>query len=66
MKVLMRKCSKCHRYTLKEKCPVCNSKTYMPIPPKFSIEDPYGKYRRKMRKEVGFFSFRRWSDVEKS
>jgi len=31
----------------------------MPIPPRFSIEDPYGRYRRKLRKELGFFTFRR-------
>jgi H/ACA ribonucleoprotein complex subunit 3 len=31
----------------------------MPVPPRFSPEDPYGKYRRKLRKEVGFFVFRR-------
>ncbi len=66
MKVIMRKCANCGRYTLKEKCPICGGKTYMPIPPRFSPEDPYGRYRRKLRKEVGFFSFRRWSNAEKS
>ncbi len=65
MKVIMRKCGKCGRYTLKGVCPVCGSKTFMPIPPRFSIEDPYGKYRRKLRKELGFFTFRRWTDVKK-
>jgi H/ACA ribonucleoprotein complex subunit 3 len=59
MKVLMRKCGKCGRYTLKETCPACGNKTFMPVPPRFSPEDPYGKYRRKLRKEVGFFVFRR-------
>ncbi len=60
MKVQMRKCGSCGRYTLKATCPVCGGKTYMPIPPRFSPEDPYGKYRRKLRKERGFFSFRRF------
>lgn len=60
----MRKCGNCGKYTLKEFCPYCNSKTYMPIPPKFSPEDHYGKYRRKLRKEIGFFAFRRWSDAK--
>jgi len=55
MKVRMRKCPKCGTYTLKENCPVCGEKTVTPIPPRFSPEDPYGKYRRKLRKEVGFF-----------
>ncbi|HDN74517.1 ribosome biogenesis protein [Archaeoglobales archaeon ex4484_92] len=59
MKVLMRKCRSCGRYTLQNICPECGEKTFMPIPPKFSPEDPYGKYRRKLRREVGFFSFRR-------
>jgi len=54
----MRKCPNCKIYTLKEICPKCGGKTYMPIPPKFSPEDPYGKYRRMLRKEVGFFNIR--------
>jgi len=60
MKVRMRKCPKCGTYTLKDICPKCGNKTYMPIPPKFSPEDPYGKYRRMLRKEVGFFNIGRW------
>ncbi|WP_202318436.1 RNA-protein complex protein Nop10 [Archaeoglobus neptunius] len=59
MKVSMRKCPNCRRYTLKETCPKCGAQTYMPIPPRFSIEDPYGKYRRRLRREKGFFVFRR-------
>lgn len=59
MKVIMRKCVSCGRYTLKGTCPICGGKTIMPIPPRFSVEDPYGKYRRMLRKEQGFFSFRR-------
>ena len=64
MKVNMRRCSMCGRYTLKERCPICGGKTFMPIPPKFSPEDPYGKYRRMLRKEVGFFNIGRWSRVK--
>ncbi len=55
MKVRMRKCPECGRYTLKEVCPECGEKTVVPIPPRFSLEDPYGRYRRKLRKELGFF-----------
>ncbi|WP_081622996.1 RNA-protein complex protein Nop10 [Archaeoglobus sulfaticallidus] len=58
MKSRLRKCRNCGRYTLKESCPVCKQKTISPIPPKFSIEDRYGKYRRKLRMEKGFFSFK--------
>ncbi len=47
---LLRKCIECHRYTLKQdKCPYCGGKVRVPHPPKFSPEDPYGEYRRKMK-----------------
>ena len=65
MRVRMRKCAKCGIYTLKDVCPKCGEKTFMPIPPKFSPEDPYGRYRRMLRKEVGFF-IGRWRYAEKS
>ncbi|MCQ2069929.1 MAG: RNA-protein complex protein Nop10 [archaeon] len=42
----LRKCPKCGRYTLKDNCVACSVKTVSPIPPKFSPEDRYGKYRR--------------------
>ncbi|MEA1904506.1 MAG: RNA-protein complex protein Nop10 [Candidatus Hadarchaeota archaeon] len=48
----MRKCSDCGRYTLKEKCTSCGGKTISPHPPKFSPQDPYGKYRRRLKKQV--------------
>ncbi len=52
MHTLIRKCPKCKRYTLKEFCPVCGEKTIEAIPPKFSPEDRYGEYRRKLKREV--------------
>lgn len=46
MKYSMRKCSNCGRYTLnREYCPVCGSVVVSPHPPKFSLDDPYWKYR---------------------
>ena len=50
MKIM--KCSKCKRYTLKEKCPICKGKTVTAHPPRFSIEKErkYGKYRREGKK----------------
>ncbi len=45
MKWLMRKCTKCSRYTLKEACPACGAPTRIPHPAKFSPEDKYAKYR---------------------
>ncbi|HID42343.1 MAG TPA: RNA-protein complex protein Nop10 [Archaeoglobaceae archaeon] len=58
MKVKMRKCKFCRIYTLKDVCPECGRNTFMPLPPRFSPEDPYGKYRRILRKEKGFFNIR--------
>lgn len=44
----MRKCPTCKTYTFREKCPKCGSDTISSQPPRFSPEDKYGKYRRKM------------------
>lgn len=44
----MRKCPECRTYTFKESCAKCNSKTVTPVPPRFSPQDKYGEYRRKM------------------
>tara|TARA_B100001964_G_C14262626_1_gene616787 strand:+ start:17435 stop:17602 length:168 start_codon:yes stop_codon:yes gene_type:complete len=43
-------CSKCKIYTLKEKCENCSTLTIKPSPPKFSIHDKYGKYRRSLKR----------------
>ena len=59
MKSLIRKCPECRRYTLKKACPICGNHTVMSIPPRFSPEDPRGKYRRILRKEAGFYLGRR-------
>lgn len=47
----MKKCKNCGIYTLQEKCPKCGEETVTPHPAKFSPEDPYGEYRRKLKKE---------------
>ncbi|KUH33746.1 RNA-protein complex protein Nop10 [Thermococcus indicus] len=47
----IRKCPGCGRYTLKEICPVCGEKTKVAHPPRFSPEDPYGEYRRRLKRE---------------
>lgn len=50
---LLRKCVKCGEYTLKQdKCPYCGGELRNPHPPKFSIVDPYGKYRRQLKKQL--------------
>lgn len=45
-----RKCKRCNIYTFKETCPKCNEKTANPLPPSFSLENKYGKYRRISKK----------------
>ncbi len=42
------KCTGCGKYTMKESC-ICGSKALSPKPPKFSPEDKYGEYRRKVK-----------------
>ncbi len=50
---LLRKCTACGRYTLREDaCPHCGAPVRSPHPPKFSPDDPYGEYRRRMKKET--------------
>ncbi|KXB03175.1 ribosome biogenesis protein [candidate division MSBL1 archaeon SCGC-AAA261F19] len=49
----MKKCKVCGGYTLKEsECPKCGGELGTPHPPKFSPEDPYGKYRRRLKREA--------------
>jgi len=43
-------CKNCDLYTLDEKCNVCKKKTISNIPPRFSPQDHYGEYRRKLKK----------------
>jgi len=44
---IIRKCTRCGRYTLNERCPICGSETIDPHPPRFSPEDRYVSYRVK-------------------
>ncbi|HHD15515.1 MAG TPA: RNA-protein complex protein Nop10 [Euryarchaeota archaeon] len=39
-------CSGCGRYTLSETCPSCGAATGNTIPPRYSPDDRFGKYRR--------------------
>ena len=45
------KCSRCGEYTMKEDCD-CGGEVVSIKPAKFSLEDPYGNYRRKAKKEI--------------
>jgi H/ACA ribonucleoprotein complex subunit 3 len=52
MKMKMRKCNSCYLYTIKNSCPVCGGEVNVIYPPKYSIEDKYGKYRRKLKEDA--------------
>ena len=49
MHSVMKYCPKCREYTLQKECPECGSATVQPGPARFSPEDPYGEYRRKLK-----------------
>ncbi|NLK25005.1 MAG: RNA-protein complex protein Nop10 [Euryarchaeota archaeon] len=51
MRTSLRKCPQCIEYTLLDKCSHCECRTDVPIPPRYSPEDRYGVYRRRLRKE---------------
>ena len=44
-------CLDCKEYTLQNICPNCNKKTIEPKPARFSPQDNYGPYRRKLKKQ---------------
>ncbi len=52
MRLRIRYCPKCKRYTLKEKCPICGSPTIVKAPPKYSPHSKYAKYRRAMKRKI--------------
>ncbi|MBD3259411.1 ribosome biogenesis protein [Candidatus Woesearchaeota archaeon] len=45
----MYRCDSCGTYTLEQACPKCRQKTKIIKHSRFSIEDKYGKYRRKAK-----------------
>jgi len=46
------KCTNCNNYTMKDICPKCGAKALNPKPPKFSLEDKFGEYRRKAKRAI--------------
>lgn len=48
--VLLKRCTSCKEYTLQETCPRCGAKAKPNRPAKFSPEDNYGDYRRKLKR----------------
>ncbi|AFK50888.1 Nucleolar RNA-binding protein Nop10p [Thermogladius calderae 1633] len=54
MKWLMRKCSRCGRYTLAtDKCPYCGGELRVPHPPRASPDDKLVVYRLQAKLESG-------------
>ncbi|WP_456482041.1 RNA-protein complex protein Nop10 [Methanopyrus sp.] len=54
----LRRCKECGEYTLQtDKCPRCGGDLEVPHPHRFSPEDPYGKYRRRLKKKVWIEKF---------
>lgn len=50
-RVLMHKCTSCGDYTLQtDACPKCSGKVEAARPAKYSPEDHYGEYRRKLKR----------------
>lgn len=44
--VKLKRCVGCGTYTMLAACPKCGGVAKSPMPPSFSPEDRYGKYRR--------------------
>ena len=42
-------CKECNKYTMSKRCVLCSIQTSNPLPPRFSPQDKYGKYRRMLR-----------------
>lgn len=48
--VLLKRCTQCKEYTLQDTCPRCGAPAKPNRPAKFSPEDQYGDYRRKLKR----------------
>lgn len=53
MRTLLRVCRACSQYTLRDECPRCGGQTVVPLPPRYSPEDRYGEYRRRLKLSRG-------------
>lgn len=45
------RCPKCGKYTMQKMCEKCCTEAISTKPAKYSVEDKYGEYRRKFKKE---------------
>ena len=53
MRTIMRVCREDRTYTLRDACPKCGARTIPPLPARYSPEDRYGAYRRKLKQQAG-------------
>ncbi|MEM1586596.1 MAG: RNA-protein complex protein Nop10 [Candidatus Bathyarchaeia archaeon] len=50
---LLRRCTKCGKYTLKrDECPYCHGEVRVPHPAKFSPDDKYAIYKGMLRSSL--------------
>ena len=49
MKKLLLRCPGCKEYTLEAACPKCGEATLSPHPPRYSPQNKYGHYRRRLK-----------------
>ncbi|MEF8848378.1 MAG: RNA-protein complex protein Nop10 [Candidatus Thermoplasmatota archaeon] len=47
----IRFCKQCGEYSMDDICSNCKGKTISKKPPRYSPQDNYGKYRRKLKKQ---------------
>ena len=52
MRTFLRVCPKCGRYSLLPVCANCGVPTAPPAPARFSPEDHYGVYRRRLKRSA--------------
>ena len=52
MRSHLRRCPACGGYTLKEQCRSCGAPARVVAPARFSPEDHYGVYRRRLKREL--------------
>ncbi|HLE97148.1 MAG TPA: nucleolar RNA-binding Nop10p family protein [Candidatus Thermoplasmatota archaeon] len=47
---MLLRCGACGRYSMMKACPACGASTARPGPAKYSPEDAYGSYRRRLKR----------------
>lgn len=53
MKTLLKRCDACKTYTMRDVCPHCGSPATRRAPARYSPQDRYGEYRRRLMAEAG-------------